>query len=242
MRHERDPLAVAAALAGARRARRASASAQLVIEVTARSAFVGSAATVAETIDEYVQADAADGYILVPHLTPHGLDHFVDEVVPLLQERGVFRADYAGTTLRDHLGLARPARAAARRRRRLGGRWLTPTRSLALVGAGPTASSLLERLAANAPELLGDGRLQVHLVDPYRAGTGRVWRADLHPLLWMNSMAEDVTMFTDDSVRCDGPHRPGPSLYEWAAAVDDAHARRAGAARRWSPRSAASAR
>jgi len=55
-----------------------------------------------------VQADAADGYILVPHLTPHGLDRFVDDVVPLLQERGVFRADYDGTTLRDHLGLARP--------------------------------------------------------------------------------------------------------------------------------------
>ena len=56
-----------------------------------------------------MQADAADGYILVPHLTPHGLDEFVDRVVPLLQERGVFRADYTGPTLRDHLGLARPA-------------------------------------------------------------------------------------------------------------------------------------
>jgi hypothetical protein len=53
-----------------------------------------------------VQADAADGYILVPHITPGGLAPFVDKVVPLLQERGVFRADYAGTTLRDHLGLA----------------------------------------------------------------------------------------------------------------------------------------
>jgi len=42
----------------------------------------------------------------VPHITPGGLDPFVDQVVPLLQERGVFRADYAGTTLRDHLGLA----------------------------------------------------------------------------------------------------------------------------------------
>ena len=68
----------------------------------------------AEAIDRYVQADAADGYILVPHLTPHGLDRFVDEVVPLLQERGVFRADYEGTTLRDHLGLARPSAAPPR--------------------------------------------------------------------------------------------------------------------------------
>ncbi len=58
--------------------------------------------------DDHVQADAADGYILVPHLTPHGLDGFVDQVVPLLQERGTFRTDYTGPTLRDHLGLDRP--------------------------------------------------------------------------------------------------------------------------------------
>jgi alkanesulfonate monooxygenase SsuD/methylene tetrahydromethanopterin reductase-like flavin-dependent oxidoreductase (luciferase family) len=86
---------------------------QLVIEMTTRSAFVGSASTVATTINDHVQADAADGYILVPHLTPHGLDRFVDEVVPLLQERGVFRTDYEGTTLRDHLGLG-PAPARTR--------------------------------------------------------------------------------------------------------------------------------
>ena len=56
-------------------------------------------------MDRYVQADACDGFILVPHLTPRGLDEFVDRVVPLLQERGAFRAEYAGTTLREHLGL-----------------------------------------------------------------------------------------------------------------------------------------
>jgi hypothetical protein len=43
-------------------------------------------------------------------VTPSGLDPFVDKVVPLLQERGVYRTDYAGTTLRDHLGLTEPAR------------------------------------------------------------------------------------------------------------------------------------
>jgi hypothetical protein len=59
-----------------------------------------------------VQSDAADGFILVPHLTPGGLDEFVDDVVPLLQERGVFRADYRTSTLRGHLGLG-PARPAA---------------------------------------------------------------------------------------------------------------------------------
>ena len=50
--------------------------------------------------------DASDGFILVPHVTPGGLDEFADKVVPLLQERGVFRTEYTGTTLRDHLGLA----------------------------------------------------------------------------------------------------------------------------------------
>jgi FMN-dependent oxidoreductase (nitrilotriacetate monooxygenase family) len=79
---------------------------ELIVEVTGRQSFVGSPQTVAATINDFVQADASDGFILVPHITPGGLDPFVDQVVPLLQERGVFRADYTGTTLRDHLGLA----------------------------------------------------------------------------------------------------------------------------------------
>jgi FMN-dependent oxidoreductase (nitrilotriacetate monooxygenase family) len=78
---------------------------ELIIEVLGRQSFVGSPQTVAATINDFVQTDASDGFILVPHITPGGLDPFVDQVVPLLQERGVFRADYAGTTLRDHLGL-----------------------------------------------------------------------------------------------------------------------------------------
>jgi len=84
---------------------------ELIIEVTGRQTFVGSAATVAAAINDLVQADASDGFILVPHITPGGLDEFADRVVPLLQERGVFRSDYAGTTLREHLGLpAAPSR------------------------------------------------------------------------------------------------------------------------------------
>ncbi|MBP2369485.1 NtaA/DmoA family FMN-dependent monooxygenase [Pseudonocardia parietis] len=78
---------------------------ETVIEVTGRHTFVGSPATVAAAIDDAVQSDAADGYVLVPHVTPGGLDEFADQVVPLLQERGSFRTDYAGTTLREHLGL-----------------------------------------------------------------------------------------------------------------------------------------
>jgi alkanesulfonate monooxygenase SsuD/methylene tetrahydromethanopterin reductase-like flavin-dependent oxidoreductase (luciferase family) len=78
----------------------------LIIEVTGRQNFTGTAARVAEQLNEYVQTDACDGFILVPHLTPAGLDDFVDQVVPLLQERGVFRTEYSGTILRDNLGLS----------------------------------------------------------------------------------------------------------------------------------------
>lgn len=79
---------------------------ELVIEVTGRQTFIGTPESVARQIDEHVQADAADGFILVPHLTPGGLDEFVDRVVPLLQERGVFRTGYTGSTLREHLEVA----------------------------------------------------------------------------------------------------------------------------------------
>ncbi|KXK61581.1 F420-dependent methylene-tetrahydromethanopterin reductase [Micromonospora rosaria] len=83
----------------------------LVIEVTGRQSFIGTPASVAEQMNHAVQSDAADGFILVPHLTPGGLDEFVDRVVPLLRERGVFRTGYTGTTLREHLGLPVPAPA-----------------------------------------------------------------------------------------------------------------------------------
>jgi FMN-dependent oxidoreductase (nitrilotriacetate monooxygenase family) len=108
VRHEADPAAVAAKWRRLAEEKQLSIR-QLIMEVTARASFIGTPEQVAEQIDTFVQADAADGYILVPHLTPHGLDDFVDKVVPLLQERGVFRADYEGETLRDHLGLVRPA-------------------------------------------------------------------------------------------------------------------------------------
>ncbi|MEU1054743.1 FAD/NAD(P)-binding protein [Streptomyces sp. NPDC005876] len=89
---------------------------------------------------------------------------------------------------------------------------------LAVVGAGPRATGLLERIAANAPELWDGGReLRIHLIDPHPPGPGRIWRHEQSPLLRMNSMAEDVTMFTDAASVIDGPVRPGPSLAEWAA-------------------------
>nr|WP_225957691.1 FAD/NAD(P)-binding protein [Amycolatopsis lexingtonensis] len=93
--------------------------------------------------------------------------------------------------------------------------------TLAVVGAGPRGVGVLERLGANAGELLGGRRLEVHLIDPFPPGPGRVWRYDQSPLLRMNSMPEDVTMFTDDSVKMTGPVRPGPTLLDWARQVRD---------------------
>ncbi len=95
--------------------------------------------------------------------------------------------------------------------------------SIAIVGAGPRGTGILERLGASAPELLPAGGLDVHLIDPYPAGAGRIWRHEQSPLLAMNSMAADVTRFTDESVICDGPVRPGPSFWDWAQTGPDVH-------------------
>jgi FMN-dependent oxidoreductase (nitrilotriacetate monooxygenase family) len=107
VRMNRDPLAVARQWRELAAAKNLSIR-ELMIEVSARQTFVGSPETVARAIDELVQADASDGFILVPHITPGGLDTFADTVVPLLQERGAFRTEYTGTTLREHLGLSVP--------------------------------------------------------------------------------------------------------------------------------------
>jgi FMN-dependent oxidoreductase (nitrilotriacetate monooxygenase family) len=109
VRMYRDPLATAQEWRTLAESKQLSIR-ELIIAVTARQSFIGTAAQVADTIDEFVQTDASDGFVLVPHITPGGLDEFADTVVPLLQERGSFRAEYEGTTLREHLGLsdARP--------------------------------------------------------------------------------------------------------------------------------------
>jgi FMN-dependent oxidoreductase (nitrilotriacetate monooxygenase family) len=114
VRMYRDPLATAAQWRAKAEAEKLSIR-ELIIEVTARQTFTGSPATIAEQLNNLVQADASDGFILVPHITPGGLDEFADTVVPLLQERGVFRTEYEGSTLREHLGLA-PLAAAGQAR------------------------------------------------------------------------------------------------------------------------------
>ena len=90
---------------------------------------------------------------------------------------------------------------------------------IVIIGAGPRGVGVLERIAANAPLLASGSPLTIHLVDPHPIGAGRIWRRDQSALLKLNSMAADVTMFTDDSSTIDGPIAPGPSLVEWAARV-----------------------
>jgi FMN-dependent oxidoreductase (nitrilotriacetate monooxygenase family) len=101
----KDPIGVANQWREIAAAKNLSAR-EVVVEVTGRQSFIGSADTIATTINRHVQEDASDGFILVPHITPAGLDRFVEKVVPLLQERGVFRTEYEGSTLRENLGLA----------------------------------------------------------------------------------------------------------------------------------------
>jgi hypothetical protein len=92
---------------------------------------------------------------------------------------------------------------------------------LVIVGAGPRTVGLLERIAANGA-LLGREQLAVHVIDPYPAGAGRVWRQHQSPLLLLNSRAADVTMFTDAATSCAGPVRPGPTFFEWCHTPDAA--------------------
>jgi alkanesulfonate monooxygenase len=71
-------------------------------------AFVGTATTIADQMEEWLTSRASDGFnIMFPYL-PAGLDDFVDKVVPELQRRGIFRREYEGATLRENLGLPRP--------------------------------------------------------------------------------------------------------------------------------------
>ncbi|SEE02423.1 FAD-NAD(P)-binding [Arthrobacter alpinus] len=91
-------------------------------------------------------------------------------------------------------------------------------RNLVFIGGGPRTAGILERLGANAAEL-SSGSVNIHVVEPFRAGSGRIWRFDQDPGLMLNSTAGDVTMFTDASVVCAGPVADGPDLAQWAAAI-----------------------
>ncbi len=88
-------------------------------------AFVGTPATIADEMEEWLVSEGSDGFnVMFPYL-PGGLDDFVDKVIPELQRRGLFRREYEGTTLRENLGLPRPENrffAAEERVRAVAGR------------------------------------------------------------------------------------------------------------------------
>ncbi len=88
---------------------------QFVTSKTARidSTFTGSYTAVADQLAEYARVGAVDGFNISPWLIPTGLDDIVNHLVPELQERGVYPTEYRGSTLREHLGLETPERAAA---------------------------------------------------------------------------------------------------------------------------------
>jgi N-acetyl-S-(2-succino)cysteine monooxygenase len=71
--------------------------------------FTGTPEAMADLMTSWWEAGAADGFTIMPNVLPGELVTFVDHVVPILQKRGLARTEYAGTTLRDHLGLPRPA-------------------------------------------------------------------------------------------------------------------------------------
>jgi alkanesulfonate monooxygenase len=72
-------------------------------------AMVGTPASIADEMQQWLEEEASDGFnILFPYL-PEGLDDFIDKVIPELQRRGIFRREYEGSTLRENLGLKRPA-------------------------------------------------------------------------------------------------------------------------------------
>ncbi|WP_333629861.1 LLM class flavin-dependent oxidoreductase [Agrobacterium cavarae] len=85
---------------------------QLALRVAAgrgHHIVLGTPVDVADRMQEWFETRAADGFNVMPPFFPEGLEDFTQLVVPILQERGLFRTDYTGSTLRDQLGLARPA-------------------------------------------------------------------------------------------------------------------------------------
>ncbi|MHA7964465.1 LLM class flavin-dependent oxidoreductase [Paenibacillus sp. CAU 1782] len=83
--------------------------------------LVGTPSKIADTLEKWFLEGAADGFMLMAPSLPQGLEEFVNEVVPILQERGLFRSDYTGSTLREHFGLpVPPNRYTQRRQNHLG--------------------------------------------------------------------------------------------------------------------------
>ncbi|MBW6424173.1 LLM class flavin-dependent oxidoreductase [Rhizobium sp. XQZ8] len=71
-------------------------------------AFVGTPQTIADEMQAWIEGEASDGFTVVFPFLPQGLDDVTERLIPELQRRGIFREDYEGSTLREHLGLPRP--------------------------------------------------------------------------------------------------------------------------------------
>lgn len=71
-------------------------------------AFLGSPESIADEMAQWLEQEACDGFTCVMPYLPQGLDDITNRLVPVLQERGLFRTEYEGQTLREHLGLPRP--------------------------------------------------------------------------------------------------------------------------------------
>ena len=87
---------------------RAAALNSLIPPTTPVPCFVGTPDQFVETLLDWRQKNACDGFNVLPAVLPTDLDRLVDSVIPRLRGLGLFRGDYAGSTLREHLGLARP--------------------------------------------------------------------------------------------------------------------------------------
>jgi alkanesulfonate monooxygenase SsuD/methylene tetrahydromethanopterin reductase-like flavin-dependent oxidoreductase (luciferase family) len=79
--------------------------------------FTGTPEQIADALEEWFRAGAADGLNVMPPLLPSGLEAFVEHVVPLLRRRGLFWSEYTGSTLREHYGLSRPENQFTARKR-----------------------------------------------------------------------------------------------------------------------------
>ncbi len=84
-----------------------------------RDGFIGTPLQVADEIEKWFTEKAADGFMIQFPLLPRDLDDFVTHVIPILQERGLFRLDYEGDTLREHLGLQVPENRFASKEKQL---------------------------------------------------------------------------------------------------------------------------
>lgn len=82
---------------------------QLYLRLAGGNPVIGTPSDIADSFEQWFQARACDGFNVFFPYFPGAIDTFVDQVIPVLQQRGLFRLDYAGSTLREHLGLPRPA-------------------------------------------------------------------------------------------------------------------------------------